>query len=262
MVFHFLLSACTLGIALGPSPASMLYICREARRDSDCWKIQSISAGQAKRNHACASKGLNGIELSLLHLGGLPSLDNGHALAIVDLVGPYVVAAQIPAALDLVGLATNFTLVGLHDFLYGCPNVTQPDIYASLFHTCKLTLCEDWRVAWAGIHTTNALLKHFGLFVGKGNIKDWQQGLGLLNISAVVRNNEAWIEKAIAPNFKCGGKCELPALVAACTASRSGSYFGLNAMVKALSTILPPMCVPKSARHMSMQKKPLHEMQR
>lgn len=38
-----------------------------------------------------------------------------------------------------------------------------------------------------------------------------------------------------------------PVFVAAFTASRSGSYFGLKATVKALSTMRPPICVPKSA---------------
>ena len=39
----------------------------------------------------------------------------------------------------------------------------------------------------------------------------------------------------------------LPVLVASLAAVRRGSYLGLKATVKALSIILPPICVPKSA---------------
>jgi len=48
-----------------------------------------------------AAKGLDGVELALLHLGGLPTLHDGHALAGVDLVRRDAVPTQVPTALHL-----------------------------------------------------------------------------------------------------------------------------------------------------------------
>jgi hypothetical protein len=48
---------------------------------------------------ARGTKGFNGKELALLHLGLLPALHNGHALARMDLVRVYAVPVQIAYAL-------------------------------------------------------------------------------------------------------------------------------------------------------------------
>lgn len=103
--------------------------------------IQLNSGGMALQclngGPTCAPKRLDGVELALLHLGGFPSLDNGHTLAIVDHVGPDVVPTQVAAALYLVGLAINLALIGFHHLLDGCPDVTEPHIDPSFLDACR-----------------------------------------------------------------------------------------------------------------------------
>ena len=85
----------------------------------------------------CAPEGFNGIKFSLFHFGGLPTLDDGDALAGMDLVGANVVAAQVATGLDLVHLAVNLALIRLHHLLDGSSDVAQSDVNASLLDTCE-----------------------------------------------------------------------------------------------------------------------------
>lgn len=63
------------------------------------------------------AKGLDGEDVSLLHLGLVVALHNGHGLGAVDAVGQDVVTREVADALDGVCGSVNLDLVALHDLL-------------------------------------------------------------------------------------------------------------------------------------------------
>mmetsp|Transcript_112515 Transcript_112515/g.195396 ORF Transcript_112515/g.195396 Transcript_112515/m.195396 type:complete len:294 (+) Transcript_112515:360-1241(+) len=81
---------------------------------------------------ASATEGLDGKQLPLLHLCIIPVLHDGDRLACMDQVRPNGVAVQIPHAFDGVHLPVQLNFMGLHRLLDCGPDVTQPDINASL----------------------------------------------------------------------------------------------------------------------------------
>mmetsp|Transcript_36851 Transcript_36851/g.83100 ORF Transcript_36851/g.83100 Transcript_36851/m.83100 type:complete len:333 (+) Transcript_36851:849-1847(+) len=81
-------------------------------------------AGRAER--------LDRVELALLHLGRVASLDNGHALARMDLVRVDRVTVEVPDRLHGVDLSVDLNLVGLHDFLDSLADIAQSHVDACL----------------------------------------------------------------------------------------------------------------------------------
>ncbi len=79
---------------------------------------------------AGATKGLNGENITFLHLGLIAALDDRHALTAVDAVREDVVSVQIPDTLHRKGGAADLDLVALHHLLDGATNVTHAHINA------------------------------------------------------------------------------------------------------------------------------------
>ena len=78
------------------------------------------------------AKRLDGVKLALLHLGLGAASHQRHALAGVDAVAPDGVAVEVLDGLDLVRLAVQLHLKGLHGFLDGSAHVAQAHVHAGL----------------------------------------------------------------------------------------------------------------------------------
>jgi len=81
-----------------------------------------------------ATEGFDGEHLSLLHLGLIATLDDGHALPAMDDVLVDVVPVEIPDALHWIRGAVDLNLVAFHRFLDGSADVTHTDIDSSFLH--------------------------------------------------------------------------------------------------------------------------------
>ena len=79
-----------------------------------------------------APERLDGVELALLHLDGLPAAHDGHALPRVDLVGVDRVPVEVPDGPHRVRLPVELHLVALHRLLDGRPDVAQAHVDARL----------------------------------------------------------------------------------------------------------------------------------
>mmetsp|Transcript_8318 Transcript_8318/g.20659 ORF Transcript_8318/g.20659 Transcript_8318/m.20659 type:complete len:370 (+) Transcript_8318:1018-2127(+) len=78
------------------------------------------------------SEGLDGVQLSLLHLGLVAALDNGHTLSRMNLIRADRVSVEIPDRLDRVSLPVNLDFIRLHDLLNRGTNVAQAHVDACL----------------------------------------------------------------------------------------------------------------------------------
>jgi hypothetical protein len=74
------------------------------------------------------SEGLDGVNLSFLHLASFLALGDGDRLSSVDAVRLDTVAIEVGDALDLEDLPVDLDLSGLHHFLNGCSNLRETGV--------------------------------------------------------------------------------------------------------------------------------------
>mmetsp|Transcript_11175 Transcript_11175/g.32085 ORF Transcript_11175/g.32085 Transcript_11175/m.32085 type:complete len:241 (+) Transcript_11175:642-1364(+) len=85
---------------------------------------------------AGSSKGLNGVELAFFHARGIPTLDNGHTFAGVDLIWPDGVTREVADTLHWVRFAVNGHLIGFHSLLNSFTELIQGHVNTSTADAC------------------------------------------------------------------------------------------------------------------------------